>query len=97
MARKSNEQSLGQVISDMLKVYRLDGKMKQLDAQAAWGEVMGPVVAKKTRDVKLRGKVLSVTIDSGVMKEEFSYAKQRIVTMMNEHLGEEVIDDVRIF
>lgn len=97
MARKSNEQSLGQVISDMLKVYRLEGKMKQLDVEAAWNEVMGPVVEKKTRNVTLRGKVLSVTIDSGVMKEEFSYAKQRIITLINEHLGEEAITEVRIF
>ncbi len=97
MARKSNEQSLGEVITDLLKVYRLDSRMKELDVKDAWKEVMGEVVSRKTLNVKLRGKILVVSLDSGVMKEEFSYNKQRIIEIMNEKLGEEVIKEVQIF
>lgn len=97
MARKSNEQSLGEVITDLLKVYRLDSRMKELDVKDAWKAVMGEVVSRKTLNVKLRGKILVVSLDSGVMKEEFSYNKQRIIEIMNEKLGEEVIKEVQIF
>ncbi|MFM1932033.1 MAG: hypothetical protein RL226_1336, partial [Bacteroidota bacterium] len=29
MSRRSNQQTLGEVISDLLKVYRLEGKMEE--------------------------------------------------------------------
>lgn len=97
MARKSNEQSLGDVIKELLKVYRLDRRIKELDVKQAWMEVMGEVVARKTLDVKLRGSILIISLDSGVLKEEFSYNKTRIIEIMNEKLGEAVITEVQIF
>ncbi len=97
MARKSNEQSLGDVIKELLKVYRLERRIKELDVKKAWMEVMGQVVAKKTLDVKLRGSILIISLDSGVLKEEFSYNKTRIIEIMNEKLGEALITEVQIF
>lgn len=97
MARKSNEQPLGEVIKELLKVYRLDRRIKELDVKQAWMEVMGEVVARKTLDVKLRGTILIISLDSGVLKEEFSYNKSRIVEIMNEKLGETIIKEVQIF
>jgi predicted nucleic acid-binding Zn ribbon protein len=97
MARKSNEQSLGDVIKELLKAYRLEGRIKELDVKKAWMEVMGEVVARKTLDVKLRGSILIISLDSGVLKEEFSYNKTRIIEIMNEKLGEDLITAVQIF
>lgn len=97
MARKSNEQSLGDVIKELLKVYRLESRIKELDVKKAWMEVMGEVVARKTIDVKLRGSILIISLDSGVLKEEFSYNKTRIIEIMNEKLGEDLITAVQIF
>jgi predicted nucleic acid-binding Zn ribbon protein len=97
MARNSNEQSLGQVINDMLKAYRLEGRMRELDVAAAWEQAMGSVVAKKTREVKLRGKNLIVSLESGVMKEEFSLNKQRVIDLVNDQLGERIVEHLQIF
>lgn len=97
MKRIGNEQSLGSVINELLKVYRLDHKMQELDVVDAWKEVMGPVVARKTTDVKLRGANLIVALNSGPLKEEFSMNKARIVELMNEKLGATVISEVQIF
>lgn len=97
MARKSNEQSLGDVITDLLKVYRLDRRMQELDVHAAWESCMGPVVAKHTLDLRLNGKILSIRLDSGVMKEEFLYEKQRLIQNLNEELGSPAIEDIKLF
>ncbi|MCH2197790.1 MAG: DUF721 domain-containing protein [Flavobacteriales bacterium] len=97
MARKSNEQSLGDVIQDMLKAYRLEGKMQELDVREAWKKAMGEGVASHTKDIRLRGKTLIIYMDSGVMKQEFSYGKSRIIEIINEAMGREIIDKVEIF
>jgi predicted nucleic acid-binding Zn ribbon protein len=97
MARKGNEQSLGDVLKDLLKVYRIEDRMRELDVEEAWRLAMGDVVANKTSELRLRNKVLRIRIESGVMKEEFSYAKEQIVANLNEQLGYEAIEKVEIY
>ena len=97
MARKSNAQSLGEVITDMLKIYRLDDKMREIDLGQAWKETMGQAVANRTKEVRLRKRTLIIRMDSGVMKEEFSYNKGKIADMLNEKLGVNAIDMVEIW
>jgi hypothetical protein len=36
-------------------------------------------------------------LDSGVLKEEFSFSKSKIPQLINEKLGEQVIDQVEIW
>ena len=45
----------------------------------------------------MRKKTLIIYVDSGVLKEEFSMAKSKIVAMVNEHLGKDAIDDIQIY
>ena len=97
MARKNNDQSLGDVIQDLLKVYRLESKMEEYDVRAAWEAVMGKVIAEKTSRIALHKGTLTLSIESGVMKEEFSYNKTRIIELLNEHLGKEVVTKVEIW
>ncbi len=97
MARKSNEQSLGEVLKDLLKVYRMEDRMRELDISEAWQRAMGEVVAKKTRSLKVYQKTLKVEMDSAVMKEEFSYAKEQIIRNLNEEMGFEAIERIEIY
>lgn len=97
MARKSNEQSLGEVLKDLLKVYRMEDRMRELDISEAWGRAMGEVVARKTRKIRVHQKTLKVEMDSAVMKEEFSYAKEQIIRNLNEELGFEAIERIEIY
>ena len=58
---------------------------------------MGPSVVKRTTEVRLRDGVLSIYLNSAVLKEEFSYQKQRIVDLLNNHMKREVIKHVEIY
>ena len=97
MARTSNAQSLGEVITDLLKVYKLEDKMREIDLSDAWSQTMGQAVANRTKEVRLRKRTLVIRMDSGVMKEEFSYNKGKIADMLNEKLGVNAIDTVEIW
>ena len=66
------------------------------NAEAAWRDVMGEAVSRKTRFLRVRDGVLTVELDSGPMKEEFLMARTRIQALMNEHLGREAIRQVVI-
>jgi predicted nucleic acid-binding Zn ribbon protein len=92
--RDSNEAPLKDVIDKLLKAYRLDGKMKEMDILAAWPEMMGIAVANRTSELLIRNKTLIVRMDSSVMRDELSFGKQVIIQRINEKAGCELINDV---
>lgn len=95
--RKDNAQSLGAVIKDLMKVYGLDKKMDEVEVTNAWNELMGPAIINHTKEISVKNKVLRIKLDSGVLKEEFSYSKEKVVNLINEHLGKRVIQSVEIY
>lgn len=94
MKRKSNEMPIKEAIDRLLKVYKLDAKMVEMDTIKCWEELMGPAVAKRTREIFINKKVLYLKIDSAPLKEELVMNKTLLVQRINERMGKEVIDDV---
>lgn len=92
--RSSESQPLKEVIDKMLKIYNLEGKIKEMDVIEAWPELMGPAVARRTKSIYLKGQKLHVTIDSSVMREELFKGKQIIIDRINEYAGKALINDV---
>jgi predicted nucleic acid-binding Zn ribbon protein len=92
--RTSNQSTLGEVIDKLMKAYRLDGKLKEMDVIEAWGEMMGLAVANRTKNIQIRNKTLFLTMDSSVMRDELSYGKEVIIQRVNEKAGFEMITNV---
>lgn len=92
--RNSNETPLKDVIDKLLRAYRLDGKMKELDILAEWPEMMGIAVSNRTKKITIKNNILYLTMDSAVMRDELSYGKQIIIQRINEKAGYEMIKDV---
>jgi hypothetical protein len=92
--RNSNETPLSEVIDKLLRAYRLDGKMKELDIIDAWPEMMGIAVANRTKNITIKNKTLYLTMDSAVMRDELLHGKQIIIHRINEKAGFDMITDV---
>jgi hypothetical protein len=92
--RNENEAPLGSIIDKLMKAYGFDRKLKELDVIEAWPELMGPAVAHRTKELKIRNKVLIVSMDSSVMKDELLHGKSIIIHRINEFAGFEMITDV---
>lgn len=91
---KHNEHSLKEVIDKLLKTYKLDEKLAERKLIASWEGVMGVMIAKHTKDLYIKHKQLFVTLDSSALRNELSLAKTKIVKMLNDEVGTEVINDV---
>ncbi len=89
-----NEITLKQAINKLLDTYRLRGKLTESKLIASWEQIMGKVIAKHTTSLKLDKTLLIVYLDSSVIREELSYAKDKIIQRLNEQLGKRVIEDV---
>lgn len=96
MARKDDKQSLGDALRSFLKENDLQKGIDQVQLAEAWKEVLGPGVATYTRSVCLRGRTLTVQLNSSVLREELSLGKSRIIVLLNEHLGRELVDKLQL-
>ena len=89
-----NQHLLGDLVNKLMKAYRLDGRMKEMDVIAAWPEMMGVAVANRTKSISVRNKTLYITMDSSVMRDDLSYGKSIIIERVNQQAGCELITDV---
>ena len=92
--RTSNNTPLSELVDKLMRAYRLDGKMKELDIIAAWPEMMGPAVNNRTKKITIRNKTLFLVLDSAVMREELQHGKKIIIDRVNEKAGSIIITDV---
>lgn len=93
MAKRNAENStLGDVLKDFIASNRkLDKGLNKVSAQDAWHNVMGEAISKYTTQVVLERDTLFVQLSSSVLREELSYGKEKIIKLLNEELGKELI------
>ena len=90
-----NAQTLGDAIREFFEDNaELRGKILEIRVMRAWGEILGPMVAQYTRNVK--DKVLYVSLTSSVLRSELVLCRERLVKSLNDYAGSEVIQDIVI-
>ncbi len=86
------------LISDVLKEFieknKLEKGLDAVDVKQAWINLMGNGVNTYTKEVILKNNVLYVWLTSSVLREELLYGKNKIIKMINEEIGKEVVKDV---
>jgi hypothetical protein len=95
--RKATAQPLSDVIADLLRMYKLQGKYNEVRLADGWNVVMGTMIASKTsQEIKpyVRNRKLFVSIFSPPLKHQLTLSKSLVIKKMNEYAGSEVIDDV---
>ncbi|PZD78294.1 DUF721 domain-containing protein [Mesonia sp. K7] len=91
MARNSEEQNVGNVLKDFIEKNKLDKGLDIVQLQEVWNTQMGPAIRKYTTQIQFKNETLYVSLSSSVLREELSYGKTRIIQMLNEEMGREIV------
>lgn len=92
MSKRENDSfSIKDLMGSFINENNLSKGMRKLKIEEAWTKLMGQGVANYTNEVQLQNKTLIVRLSSSVLREELSFGKEKIVTMLNEEMGEEVV------
>jgi hypothetical protein len=89
-----NEKILKDAIEEMLNTYKLKGKLNEVRLISAWEKIMGKMVANRTTDIYISGRKLFVKLNSSVLRHELSFGKEKMLQLLNNEVGEKVIDEV---
>lgn len=92
MAKRQNTNlPLSEALNEFIKENKLQKGMDKVDVRDAWVNLMGNGVNNYTTAVELRNETLFVSLSSSVLREELSLGKSKIIKMVNEELGRELV------
>ncbi|MBT3383942.1 MAG: DUF721 domain-containing protein [Prolixibacteraceae bacterium] len=92
--RRSNTQSLSEVLRYYIQEMRMERKLKEVDVVQSWEDLLGKTIAGYTRNIYISKKILYVEISSAVAKSELIMMREEIRKKLNEKAGGEVIEKI---
>jgi Dna[CI] antecedent, DciA len=94
VVRNSETLKVKEVILDMLDVYNLKEKFQETHIISNWDLILGETVAKRTSKLYISKGKLYVKIDSAPLRNELMISKSKVIQLLNESVGEEVLTDL---
>ena len=92
MSKRNNDhKKIDEVLASFVENNKLEKGLDGVNVANAWRELMGNGVYNYTNSIKLHKSTLYVALSSSVLREELAYGKDKIIAMINEELGKEVV------
>lgn len=88
--------SMGDALKEFLNKSRFKPRLMEVRIQENWEQVVGKTIARYTESVQLFDNKLVITTTVAPLKQELNYSKDRIIRLVNEMLGEEIVKEVMI-
>lgn len=92
--KRTQAQQIGEIINGYLKQENLDLALDEHRASALWPEIVGQGVNRYTMRRWVKDGVMHVQLSSAPLRNELMLNRSRIVALVNEALGREVIHDI---
>ena len=97
MSKRASEfQPIDELMKEMLQENNLQSGMDTIAVKEAWLDVMGQGVMTYTNTIELKKNILVVRLSSSALREELSYRKDKIITMLNENMNKTVIKRIKL-
>jgi len=63
----------------------------------SWDEIVGEIVARRTRPIRLKNRVLQVKVSNSVWMQQLQFMKGMIIEKLRHQMGRNSLDDLRFF
>ncbi len=92
MAKRNNDnQPIEDILKEFVKTNNLQSGLDKVNVREAWANLMGNGVNNYTTAIELKYETLYVQLSSSVLREELSYGNEKIIKMLNEAIGKDVV------
>jgi len=94
--QRRNEQSIGEILREYLKITQLDNVVNMDRISAVWLECLGEAITKETDRLFFNNGYLFVNLKSPSLKTELMMSRTLIAQRLNAKLGADIIKTVVI-
>lgn len=92
--RHNEVNPLSDLLKQMINESKLKNGLNKVAIKDVWLDQMGQGINAYTDEIYLKGHTLYVVLRSSVIRQELSYGKDKIIKMINEALGEDIVEKV---
>jgi len=94
MPPKHDAIHISQAIQELLKAQHLKPRFDEANVVASWERIVGKSIARRTRRVYVRDKVLFVELVSPSLKQDLGYHKAQMLELFRKEFGADVVADI---
>ncbi|OGC05649.1 hypothetical protein A2V82_00140 [candidate division KSB1 bacterium RBG_16_48_16] len=95
--RKTPTKTLGQSIEYLLAELGIDRKVKACRVMQLWPQIVGEKIDQVTKPIKVQDKILFIKVQSATWKTELFFHRQEILQKIKKDVGDDIIEDIRLF
>ncbi|MBS1548791.1 MAG: hypothetical protein JSS94_02830 [Bacteroidetes bacterium] len=94
--RKKREFQSSELVKSFAKIHGFEDKLKAFEVKALLEDYLDADLFKEIVQVNLQGKILSIRIQSPLLKNDFRLRKSFFLKKFNENFGESSFEDLII-
>lgn len=92
--KRTEAQTIGQIVQGFLREERLDTRLDELRASTIWPQIVGDGINRYTASRSVTSGVMTVHITSAALRNELMLMRSSIIARINDTLGHEVIHEI---
>jgi predicted nucleic acid-binding Zn ribbon protein len=92
--KKDSTLHISQAIQDLLKAQHLKPRFDEASVVVSWERIVGKSIARRTRKIYIRNKVLFVELHSPSLKHDLGYHKAHMLELFRKEFGEDVVSEI---
>ena len=95
MAKRNNDiLNLQDVLKEFVTENKLETGLDKVKVREAWIKLMGNGINNYTTNIQLKRDTLYIQLSSSALREELSYGKEKIINLINEELGKNIVNKI---
>ena len=94
--KRKEAQTLDSVIAEWMRMNDLEKPLLEHRVVEQWADILGPTIARYSRDIEIKDGMLRVRITNAALRQELFEQRFRLIQKLNEAVGGEAIKDIRL-
>nr|WP_255723216.1 DUF721 domain-containing protein [Butyricimonas sp. DFI.6.44] len=75
----------------------LSRQFKEREVCQVWPEVVGGMIASRTKSIRITDGKIFVSFTSSVVKNEILMVKEGLIKALNDRIGSDIVKDIIVF
>lgn len=92
--RKPEPEQINKILTKIFSSKALKKGIINVRIEELWKKVMGKNVERYTQKVEYKNSTLYVYLTSSVLRSELSYGAKKIISLLNDEIGEKTISKI---
>jgi hypothetical protein len=92
--RRNDTRNIKDIVSDYLKEYNLEDKLRKSQVIKIWPQLMGPAIGNATDKIYFKGDILFIHMNSSIVRNEIFMMREQVKLILNKKVGKPLIREV---